>query len=455
MRLLFFVCACVLGLLSVSPCIAQDKKPPVKKPAAKPAAKKPAAKKPAAKKPAKPKITPPEFQFLSDDVVLRKDGKLMWFYRTNHVTASTLDGSLKAMKVPGLEVLTRKRTKRSFTYDIAKERINIVAPPTTSTVTDENVLILIFPPPYKEMVEEFLDRLDIPDPQVLIKAKVVEVTLNSELDIGTSMTFNRGTENTNAFFRGFTSAFKPDSFTDPNATGLSLFFDDMGQKYGTINAQIHALQARGSANILSEPSIVAVQGQLATLVTGTETPITEVTVTGGSERISTSFKDTGIRLNFMPLHIGREYVRLRVRVEVSSVTGFLTTTGGGVSVQNPIVAQRNSETVVAVRDGMTLVIGGLYAISEIDNREGIPILGDIPVIKYLFSRTKKSKVKSELDFFITPFIVKHRLDSRVFTPPGEKDRLARIRARKEGRKVESPEERAAKETDAERDPPAE
>jgi len=105
-----------------------------------------------------------------------------------------------------------------------------------------------------------------------------------------------------------------------------------------------------------------------------------------------------------------------------------------------------------LRDGMTLVIGGFYAVLEVDNKEGVPILGDIPVLKYLFNRTKKTKMKSELDFFVTPFIVKHRLDTGIITPPGERDRLARVRAHKEGRTVDSAEDRAAREGANEADP---
>ncbi|MHC4452834.1 MAG: type II secretion system protein GspD [Planctomycetota bacterium] len=445
-------CALILAWL-VSAAGAQESKPPAKKPPAKPAQKAPAKKAPAKKKPAaKPKVAAPEYQFLSDELVLRKDGKLMWFYRTNHVVATNLAESLKSLKLASLETLTRKRTRRTFVHDMKEDRVKLSAPPTEKSIVDENVLILVFPPAYKDIIEEFIDRFDVPEPQVFIKARVVEVTLDSSLDLGTSMTFNRGTENANAFFRGFTSSFKPASFTEPNSSGISLFFDDLGEKYGTLTAEINALQERGSANILSEPSIVAAQGQLATLSTGDETPIFDITVTGGSERISTTFKNTGIRLDFMPVHIGREYCKLRVRVEVSSVTDFLTTQGTNVTVNSPVIAQRHSETVVTLRDEMTLVIGGLYAVSEIDDRAGIPILMDIPGLKYLFSRTKKTKVKSELDFFITPFIVKHRLDAAEFVPPGEKKRLSRLEAKKAGRKIESDEDRSAHETDAEMDP---
>jgi len=448
-------CALIVAWLATSAAAQTppaEKQPAPAKPPAQPAAQAP-KNAPAAKAP--PPVAEPEYTFLSDELVVRKDGKLMWFYQTNHVTATNLAESLKDMQIPGLETMTRKRTRRTFQYESDPrrgQRINLSVPPQEKQIPDENVLMIVFAPPYKEMVEEFLDRFDVPEPQVFIKAKVVEVTLDSSLDLGTSITFNRGTDNPNAFFRGFTSTFRPANFTESNASGLSLFFDDLGQKYGTLQAEINALQERGSANILSEPSIVAAQGQLATLVTGTETPISQITVTGGSERISTTFKDTGIRLDFMPVHIGREYCKLRVRVEVSSVTDFITTQGQDVTVQSPVIAQRNSETVVTLRDGMTLVIGGLYAISEIDDRAGIPILMDIPGLKYLFSRTKKTKVKSELDFFITPLIVKHRLDSGIFMPPGEKGRLDRIEAGDEGRAVESGAERAGREKAAEKDP---
>ena len=174
------------------------------------------------------------------------------------------------------------------------------------------------------------------------------------------------------------------------------------------------------------------QGQRATLITGEETPIAELTLRGTSETVTTRFKETGIRLDFTPLHIGREFVKMRVRPEVSSITGFITTSGN-TTVQNPVIAQRNAETVVTVRDGMTLVIGGLYAVSEIRDKDGIPILGDVPVLGFLFSRTRIDKVKSELSFFITPYILHTRLDRSVFVPPRERKRLREKKNARESR----------------------
>ena len=383
-----------------------------------------------------------DYYFLRDDLVRNKDGTVTWFYVTNHVGATTLKQSLDALKVPGLKTMTRGRDTFRVAYDASAREVSLATPPTRTTGVDENVLLLTFPPGYKDIVEEFLERFDVPEAQVYIKAKVVEVTLDSNLEYGVSWFFDRGggdpstgvpgTDNPNAFFRAFRSQFRPGSFSgaplSPENTGLSLLFDDLTMDEGTITATLDALQERGSANILSEPSIVATQGQLATLVTGEQTPVQEIKVTGASETITTVFKDTGIRLDFHPLHIGREFVKLRVRIEVSSITGFVTASSTNFVVQNPVIAQRNAESVVTIRDGMTLVIGGLYAVSEIEDKVGVPILGDIPVLGWLFSTKKKTKVKSELDFFITPYILRQRLAKTVFVPPREKDRLERLKS---------------------------
>jgi type II secretory pathway component GspD/PulD (secretin) len=386
-------------------------------------------------------VEPRDYYFLRDDLVRNKDGTVTLFYVTNHIGASTLKKSLDALKVPGLATMTRGRDTFRVAYDARLRAVNLAAPPTRTVGIDENVLLLTFPPAYKDIVEEFLERFDVAEAQVYIKAKVVEVTLDSNLEYGVSWFFDRGggdpatgvpgSANPNSFFRAFRSQFRPGSFSgaplSPENTGLSLLFDDLTMDEGTITATIEALQERGSANILSEPSIVATQGQLATLVTGEETPVQEIKVTGASETITTIFKPTGIQLDFHPLHIGREFVKLRVRVEVSSITGFVTAVSTQFVVQNPVIAQRNAESVVTIRDGMTLVIGGLYAISEIEDKSGVPILADIPVLGWLFSKKKKTKVKSELDFFITPHILRQRLAKTVFVPPGEKGRLERIK----------------------------
>ena len=447
------------------------KKPDAQKPAPKKQAPKPKPQpqpKPQPKAKPKPKAPPRDYYFISDELVRNKDGTLSWFYRTNHMAASMLAKSMERIKLPGFKASIGQRYEYSFRYDKQKTRIDLSLPPTKTPKPDENVVMFTFPAAYKDIVEEFVERFDIPEPQVHIAAKVVEVTLDNNLEYGVSMFFDRGggdpndgsigTNNPNSFFRGFRSNHRSSSFTNkifsPDNAGLTMVFDDLLSDY-TLGAAIEALEQRGAAEILSAPAIVATQGQLASIITGQEIPILEIRTSGTTDTVATTFKETGIRLDFMPLHIGREYVKLRVRVEVSSVTGFVEVTGVATSTSNPIIAQRNAETVVNVRDGMTLAIGGLYSISEIEDKSGVPLLQDIPVLGVLFSNTLKQKVKSELDFFITPTIIKNRLERSVFVPARERRRLDELKKRLEekraGKKGDDGKDPDDKEKDAEKD----
>ncbi|MCZ6573501.1 MAG: type II and III secretion system protein [Planctomycetota bacterium] len=378
-----------------------------------------------------------------DEAFLRNaDGTVTWFYLTNHVGSSNLKKALDNLKLTWLRTAVRERRRViiNYVWDAKKSR-STPNPPTEQTGPDENLLILNFPPEFYEVVDLYLERFDTPVPQVYIKAMVVEVTLDSSLEYGVSAFFDKQPatgSNPNTFFQAFRSQFRPSSFTgpflSPTNTGIGLSFGGFPMEEGTLALEIEALQERGLANILSEPSIVAMQGQLATIITGQETPIQDIQLVGVASTVVTRFKDTGIRLDFTPLHIGREFVKLRVRPEVSSITGFVEVQSGEVTTQTPIIAQRNAETVVIIRDGMTLVIGGLYATSNINTKSQVPLLGDIPGLGVLFSRTRKSKVRTELSFFITPHILRQRLDQAVFAPPMEKLRLAKAKEEKKKRR---------------------
>jgi type II secretory pathway component GspD/PulD (secretin) len=142
---------------------------------------------------------------------------------------------------------------------------------------------------------------------------------------------------------------------------------------------------------------------------------------GSQTFVRTKFEDTGIKLNITPEFIGREHVRLKVKPEVSVVIDYITLEGG---VQSPVISTRNADTTVTVRDGETLIIGGLLSTTTIEDRTSLPLLGDIPVLGYLFGSTQKKDVKTELVFFITPRIVRPRTGSemRVIKPPELKKR---------------------------------
>jgi general secretion pathway protein D len=99
-------------------------------------------------------------------------------------------------------------------------------------------------------------------------------------------------------------------------------------------------------------------------------------------------------------------------------------------VLNPVINQRRANTTVTVRDGATLVVGGLQSTRTQDSRTGIPLLMDIPLVGAAFSKTQKSEVKTELYFFVTPEIIRGTYGEGLLRPPGEKERLDALREKR-------------------------
>ena len=117
---------------------------------------------------------------------------------------------------------------------------------------------------------------------------------------------------------------------------------------------------------------------------------------------------------------------MRLKETVAAVSGFVTGQGG---VQNPVFNDRSAETTLTVRDGATLVVGGLQSSRVIENESGIPLLMDIPVLGWLFSTRSKDEVQTELYFIATPEIIRGSYGEGLLQPPGELERLERLKRR--------------------------
>ncbi|MHC4860645.1 MAG: type II secretion system protein GspD, partial [Planctomycetota bacterium] len=135
--------------------------------------------------------------------------------------------------------------------------------------------------------------------------------------------------------------------------------------------------------------------------------------------VTTKFQKTGITLNIKPTLVGREYVKMDINASDSQITELTPGPSGSL---NPVISTRSAKTKVSVRDGETIIIGGLLSSSTIESKAGLPFLSDIPILGYLFSSTRTQEVKSELVFFITPRIIK-RKEHTVILPPGERKRI--------------------------------
>ena len=172
-----------------------------------------------------------------------------------------------------------------------------------------------------------------------------------------------------------------------------------------ISIILRALKTAGRLEVLSSPHITVTDNEPAEIKVGQNVPIIRNTrVTDNGTQISTiEYRDVGIILRVTP-HINPDgYVKLDINPEISGIGAATLQVSETVSAATYF--ERSAKTQVSIRDGETIVIGGLITDDRTTTEDKVPILGDIPIIKYLFSRTRERREKTELLIMITPIIV--------------------------------------------------
>jgi len=168
-----------------------------------------------------------------------------------------------------------------------------------------------------------------------------------------------------------------------------------------LNLEISALEAEGKGNIVSSPRIITSDQTKARIEQGEEIPYQQATSSGAT---SVAFKKATLSLEFTPQITPEGNVILDLVVNKDS-RGALTSAG-------PAINKKQVQTQVLVENGGTVVIGGIFTQDEQNDINKVPLLGDIPIIGYLFQSRTKSRRKTELLVFITPKIVTDRSAAR-------------------------------------------
>jgi len=197
-------------------------------------------------------------------------------------------------------------------------------------------------------------------------------------------------------------------------TGTTPSTFTIAKKGGTHSTVLSLLKTFGETNVLSSPRITVADKEEAKILVGSkEVYVTsDVTTTSGGTYHTTDhvqFVDVGVALSVTPSINKTGFVTMRIKPEVSATdatkTVELTNPDGSTRTIVPYVTTSEAETTVIIKDGTTLIIGGLMKDTIIDHEEKVPFLGDIPVIGKLFTTTGKSKEKTELVIFLTPHII--------------------------------------------------
>lgn len=248
-----------------------------------------------------------------------------------------------------------------------------------------------------------IDSLDVLPTQVMIEATIAEVTLNDQLKFGVRwyLNSNSGQFNFNDLSNGAVSAAFP---------GFSYAFTA-----AKLIAAINALNTITDVNIISSPTLAAMDSKTAYLQIGDQVPITSQSatsvITPGAPIVnSVSYKDTGVILSITPRINESGRVLLDIEQEVSNVVS--TTTSG---IDSPTISQRRIRTSVVVNNGEGLALGGMVQDRKSVSHTQMPIVGDIPIVGNAFKFKDNRIDRTELIVIITPHVMRNLNEARVIT----------------------------------------
>jgi type II secretory pathway component GspD/PulD (secretin) len=254
-----------------------------------------------------------------------------------------------------------------------------------------NSIVVIDTTANLEQIRQAVGKLDVKAPQVMIEALIVNVKLTNELKMGIDWTM-LGTS-TNYFNQGL-------SITgNSNPYGKVTFSTTSGN--WNFQGLIDFVETNQNVKILANPKVLVLNNQTATIDSIEEIPYRELTETSAGGSIGTvSFKEAGIKLEVTPQISNDGYIIMHVKPEQSAQTGTFTID----NTETPVIETRRTDTTLRVRDGQTIIIGGLRKSEPSVVESKVPILGDIPLIGVLFRKIDTDIIESELGVFITPHI---------------------------------------------------
>jgi pilus assembly protein CpaC len=218
-------------------------------------------------------------------------------------------------------------------------------------------------------------------------------------------------------------------------------------QYGTVpgrgvtNGVLNMQKNDGLVKVLAEPSVMAVSGQTGSFLAGGKIfiPVSS-TNSGGVREVTLEEKEFGVSVKFTPTVLGNGRINLKVRPEVSELSGAgVTIAGVGGSAVLPAFTSRKAETTVQLMDGQSFAIGGLIKNNTTTNIKAFPFLGELPIIGALFRSSEFQTDRTELVFVVTPRLVKplpadYKLPTDNYVPPTRKELI--FEGRTEGRRAD-------------------
>jgi general secretion pathway protein D len=282
----------------------------------------------------------------------------------------------------------------------------------TADITNNAVLVYANQESQR-VVEQTIRQIDRPHRQIAIEATIAEVTLNDTLNYGVQY-----------FLASRDVGLKPDTGSLVNtvssaansATGALIGralpgFNFLIGSESLPRVILDALHGVTDVKVLSNPSLVVLDNQTATLQVGDQVPFSTgsaTVLTAANTVVNTiDYKNTGIILRVLPRANATGNVVLDIEQEISSVAA------GSAQSLTPTISQRRVKSTISVNSGQTVLLAGLISETESKQRQGVPVLDSIPGVGDAFAHQNTLRTRTELILFIRPTVIRDALDAHV------------------------------------------
>ena len=345
-------------------------------------------------------------------VVSQSSGKIHVYY-LNYGDSETLAKTLSSLVSSGTPTKTKSRFRASESSDdsLFTAQVKITAD------KDNNALVVVASPTDYLTIKDVIKKLDIPKDQVYLEGLIMETNLNKTNAFGVSIVGAYGDGAIEMAGSNANSSALA-GLLGGNFTSLGGFFAGVGEGKATerniggqtininpLNALITAVAANGNANVLATPQLLALDNTEAVFEVGETVPISEQTNSAsGSSTFATKEQKIALTLKFTPqINKVTRFIKLKIDQQIEDFSQRELPQ----SLQDKGVATttRKAVTTVVVRDRDTVAMGGLMRDKTVESESKVPLLGDIPILGWLFKNKSKTVEKVNLLFFLTPKIM--------------------------------------------------
>ncbi len=316
-------------------------------------------------------------------------------YRLMHIEAGNVVEAIKEIKSPNgsIKMLTPSFQNREDVYFINKAYVKREA----HYWLRSSVLIVTDTPANLEAMDQLIRALDQPVPMVMIETRLLELSPQDKSSVGIDWDTQLSAQ-----------IFNIDETKGPGYAVALQANKGYRVNYATLNVQqfnlaLNFLREKTDSKLISTPRLLAMDNEPCDISVGTTFPIPSITrgTAGQGDIVTFTYKDVDIALRVIP-HVTEDstitmYVNPIIEEVIGEVKIDLNTA--------PITAKRQVDTVVKVRSGHTVVIGGLLREKELRTVKKVWLLGSIPLLGYLFRNTVTEKVQTDLIIFLTPHLV--------------------------------------------------